>query len=226
MKKFFSIIIIFIVLSVMGVLGYGAYDYIEQKQSLKFTPIISPDSAVDTNQASSTPDNIISTVDVKNWKIYDNQELGYSIKYPGDLIVNYDTLSLILAFPKDKYFNWPLLDDVKLTLVSTSTCSLVTASSSEITVNDIKYKVSRSNDAAMGTVYKKDSYEIYGNNACYIITMDSKGTNGSGFYVDDPSLIKKYDNQHKLDLDKVMSVVYGILGSFEIKNIDSGTVES
>jgi hypothetical protein len=56
--------------------------------------------------------------------------------------------------------------------------------------------------------------------------MDSKGTNGAGFYVDDQSLIKKYDNQHKSDLDQVMSVIYGILGNFEIKNIDSGRVES
>jgi hypothetical protein len=224
MKKFFSILVIIIALTIAGIVGYGAYNYVQEKNSLKFTPIPSPD--IDLNQASSTPDIATSTVDISEWKIYDNQELGYSIKYPKDLIVNYDALSLILAFPKDKYFHWPLLDDVKLTLISTSTCSSDIASSSQITVNGIKYRFSKSDGAAMGTVYKENVYEINGNSVCYTITYNSKGTNGAGFYVDDPSLIKKYDNQHSLDNDEVIKIIYGILGSFKINTIEPGKVES
>ena len=228
MKKFFSILVIIIALSIIGIVSYASYSYLKEKQSLKFSPIIPSDSTIEqNNQASSTPSNVLnSTADVSKWKTYNNQELGYSIKYPEDLIVNYDALILILSFPKDKYFNWPLLDNVKLTLVASSTCSLDIASSSEITINNVKYKVLKSTDAAMGSVYKKDIYEIYGNNVCYVATLDSRGTNGAGFYVDDPFLIKKYDNQHKLDLDRVIDIIYGILGSFEIKNIDSGNIES
>ena len=227
MKKLFSILVVVVALSILGIVGYASYNYLKEKKSLKFSPIIPTDSTIEQNNQASTTSNIFnSTVDISKWKTYNNQELGYSVKHPEDLIVNYDALTLILAFPKDKYFHWPLLDDVKLTLVATSTCSINNASSSEITVNDIKYKVLKSDEAAMGSVYKKDVYEIYGNNVCYVITMDSKGTNGAGFYVDDPFLIKKYDNQNKLDSDNVMNIIYGILGSFEIKSIDSGSVES
>lgn len=227
MKKFFSISVVVVALSILGIVGYASYNYLQEKKSLKFSPIISSDSIIEQNNQASTTNNIFSsTADISKWKTYNNQELGYSVKYPEDLIVNYDALILILAFPKDKYFHWPLLDDVKLTLMATSTCSIDTASSSEITINDIKYKVLKSTDTAMGSVYKKDVYEIYGNNVCYVITTASKGTNGAGFYVDDPFLIKKYDNQNKLDSDNVMNIIYGILGSFEIKNIDSGNVES
>jgi hypothetical protein len=224
MKKFFSILVIIIALTIAGIVGYGAYNYVTEKNSLKFTPIPSPD--IDVKEDPVTVDNATSTVDVSKWKTYNNQELGYSIKYPEDLIVNYDALSLILAFPKDKYFHWPLLDDVKLTLVSTSTCASNIASSSMITINNIKYRLSKSDGAAMGTVYKEDVYEINGNNVCYKITYNSKGTNGAGFYVDDPSLIKKYDNQHSLDNDEVIKIIYGILGSFKINVIESGKVES
>jgi len=224
MKKFFSILVMVVALTIAGIVGYGAYKYIQEKNSLKFTPIPSP--KIDIKLASSTPDNVSSTVDVSKWKIYDDQELGYSIKYPEDLIVNYDALSMILAFPKDKYFHWPLLDDVKLTIISTSTCLSDMASSSQITINNIKYKFSKSDGAAMGTVYKKDIYEIDGNNVCYVITYDSRGTNGAGFYVDDPFLIKKYDNQHSLDNDEVINIIYGILGNFKINNIEPGKIES
>ena len=235
MKKFFSIFVIIVALTIAGIVGYGAYDYVQDKNSLKFTPIPLSDSTKDINEASSTQNFVTSTVDTSKWKVYDNQELGYSIKYPEDLIVNYDALSLILSFPKEKYFHWPLLDDVRLTLISTSTClsdiasssdqSLGLLSNSEITVNNIKYKVLKSNGAAMGTIYKKDFYEINGNNVCYTITMDSKGTNGASFYVDDSSLIKKYDNKHTVDTAQVTDVIYGILGSFEIKIIEAGRVE-
>jgi hypothetical protein len=43
MKKFFSILVTVIALTIAGVVSYGAYNYVKEKNSLKFTPIPSPD---------------------------------------------------------------------------------------------------------------------------------------------------------------------------------------
>jgi hypothetical protein len=73
------------------------------------------------DKASSNPAS--STVDTSLWQSYSNPELGFSVRYPGDLVVNTDTPnSLTLFVPKSHYFHWPLLDDTKITIVASSSC--------------------------------------------------------------------------------------------------------
>src|ERR1019366_5399835 len=58
-----------------------------------------------------------STIDTASWVPYTNNELGFSLQYPKDLIINTGTPgTLILAVPKDSYFHWPLLDDAKISI--------------------------------------------------------------------------------------------------------------
>lgn len=205
--------------------GYTSYDYIKEKNSLKFTPIVSETST--STPTASIVSIATSSVDTTKWKTYKNDELGYSLKYPEDLIINYDESKLIIAFPQKNYFHWPLLDDVRLTLIATSSCSSNNASTSEFTINDRLYKVeSDTVDMAMGTRWRETIYTISKDNICYKITVSIHGTNGAGFSVDDQSLIKKYDNQHDLDTSQVKATIWAILGSFEKITIPEGQLES
>lgn len=228
MAKFFQGLVLIVALAILGMVGYTSYNYIKEKNSLKFTPIV-------IDMATSTPSSTVvsfatSTVDTSKWKIYKNEELGYGVKYPDDLIINYDASKLFIVFPQKNYFHWPLLDDVKLTIIATSTCQSsgsTNASTSEITLNDRLYTLeSDASDAAMGTRWNETIYSIKGNGICYKIFVNSRGTNGAGFYVDDSSLVKKYDNQHSIDNSTVKAIIWGILGSFEIIKIPAGDIES
>ncbi len=225
MTKFFQGLVVIIALTILGIVGFSSYTYIKEKNSLKFTPIV-VETATSTPQ-SNTSSVATSSVDTSSWKVYKNDELGYSIKYPDDLIINYDELKLLVAFPQKNYFHWPLLDDVKLTLLATSTCQSINASSSQITINDRFYDIeSDTTDAAMGSRWRETVYKIKGDNVCYKIYVNARGTNGAGFYVDDQSLVKKYDNQHDIDTVNVNAIIWAILGSFEINKIPAGNIES
>ncbi len=226
MTKIFSAIVLIVALTILGIVGFTSYNYVKEKNSLKFTPI-QIDFA--TTTVSSSISIATSTEDTTNWKTYKNPELGYSVKYPDDLILNYDESILIIAFPKKNYFSWPLQDDVKLTVVATSSCltDLSLSTTSDIQINDRLYKIEKDSiDAGMGSRWHETVYSITGNNICYKITMNLKGTNGAGFYVDDKALIAKYDNQHSIDISKVSSIIWAILGTFEMNTISGGDIES
>ncbi len=226
MKTFFLSILILIVLAAFGFVGFYSYTYLSDKNSLQFTPLDSPNNSASSTdagniQASSTEASITSTIDVSAWKSYKSDELGLSIKYPADLIVNGGSNSVILAFPKTKYFHWPLQDDAKITITASSSCAIFQSGDNgeeietDLTVNNQKYSVKQSNDAAAGNVYNEIIYDqVKGVGLCYSLAFLDHGANGAGLYVDDASLIKKYDDQHTADLKAVMEVVYGILANF------------
>ena len=230
MKKFFSIVVIIFALAILGLVGYASYDYLQKKNSLQFTPIPTPEitpgldaNASTTDSVASTTDlTVISTVDISGWKTYKNQEFGYDIKYPKDLIVNYDSTKLILAFPKKNYFSWPLQDDVKLTVTASSTCasdlldvgSGIKPKKSLITIDGRDFTLNRVDDVAAGNRFLTATYEIRRNSLCYSFVYSSRGANGAGLYVDDPSLISKYDKDHVVNSGMVDAIVIGILSSF------------
>lgn len=225
MTRIFQGLVLIVALTILSIVGYSSYSYIKEKNSLKFTPIV-------VDMGTSTPSLktysvATSSVDTSSWKKYKNDELGYSIRYPEDMIINYDELKLLIAFPQKNYFHWPLLDDVKLTLLATSSCQTINASSSQVTINDRTYDIESDNtDAAMGSRWRETIYKINNDSICYKIYVSSRGTNGAGFYVDDQSLIKKYDNQHEIDAVNVDAIIRGILGSFELNQIPAGKIES
>jgi hypothetical protein len=236
MKKFFLTIFVLIILAIVGWASYVAYDYIQEKNSLQFALIPAPGAvgtSTDGLPVHASNDIIAtSTADTSSWKTYNNDELGYGLKYPGDLIVNEGGSSLILSFPKKTYFHWPLEDDAKITVVASSTCASASflsdygkVATSTLTVKDNRFFLSEVTDIGAGNIYNKSIYEIKGNGACYSLVYDSHGTNGSGFYVNDPTLIKKYDDQHSTDSVAVMDKIYGILSTFGIKSTPDGNLE-
>ncbi len=224
MKFFFSIVII-LLLVFLGFIGFEVYKYLDEKNSLQFSPIVL-DTASSTDLVSnSTSTSIVTKADISKWKMIDNSELGYSVKYPDNLIVNKDELSLILAFPKKAYFHWPLEDEFKVTITATSSCK--TDKLQKITINDKDlYLVSEIEDGAVGTITKEKTYEFDGNGSCYKIIVTSRGRNTASLYVDDPALIKKYDKQHEDEVRAVWDIINSIIYSFEIKEIPAGDIES
>jgi len=227
MKKFFLTVFVLIVLGIIGFAGYVSYNYLKEKNSLQFTPITLPSgNATSTDgllTASSTDEYATSTVDFSSWKSHSSQELGYSLKYPSDLIMNRDEFRLILAFPKKLYFSWPLEDSVKITVTASTTCASdnpetfgVKPKQSSITIENKKFVVNKIDDIAAGNRFDVISYEIKENSICYSLLYHSQGANGAGLYVDDPILIKKYDEEHAYNQKKVNDVIIGILSTLDI----------
>jgi hypothetical protein len=231
MKKFFLSFFAVIVIAIICIAGYISYDYLQKKNSLQFSPIPSPQNTV-TN-ATSTDSFATSTIDRTSWKYYENVELGYGLKYPEDLIVNFDEKTLILSFPVKTYFHWPLEDKVKITVTASSTCLSLgnndkygqSGSVSDLVVDAHKFTRTKISDVAAGNVYNTVTYEIMNNGFCYSLEYYSHGSNGAGLYVDNPDLIKKYDNQHKLDVDNVTNIIHGILESFDFVLTPDGDLE-
>lgn len=232
MRKFLLLVIGLVILAGLVKIGLVAYDYIEKKNSLRFEPIQTEDqNATSTDVATST--NIVEPkVDISKWKSYTNEEFGYGFKYPDNLILNKGDFDLFLAFPKDVYFHWPLLDNVRLSIIASSSCDRSKlleygnlSTTTKIIVSGKDYTMIKVDDIAAGTIFERIAYERMGNNICYSVLLESKGTNGAGFYVTDPVLVKKYDDQHKVDSEALLEIVYGILANFEIKSVPAGIDE-
>ncbi len=226
MKTFFGTIFVLVILGLIGLGGYYAYDYISKKNSLQFTPIESPDGlATSTDpgniQATSTDIVATSTVDTSMWKTYKNQELGFELKYPANLILNESDLLIVLAFPKDVYFHWPLLDNAKITVIASSSCARQSLDETDenptkLTIDGKLFSVRKDSGVAAGNIYGEIIYDSKTEqSSCYSLIYYSHGANGAGRYVDDPVMIKKYDSQHATDLESVKETVYGILASFK-----------
>ncbi len=173
-----------------------------------------------------------STISTSAWKTYTNNELGFSVKYPKDLVLNADFPgSLVLAVPKDKYFHWPLLDDTKVTITASSSCPAFMSgftpdNVASVQVGDIVYTRSESADVAAGNIYRELAYDMTRNGLCYRLSLFDHGANGAGLYVSGQALVSQYDAQHQADMDKLISVFMGIIQSFSIVETPDGTPES
>ena len=181
------------------------------------------------DSASSSPDYFgltdmsqldpaTSTIGTTLWTTYTDNELGYSIQYPKDLVINTGTPgTLIVAFPKDKYFHWPLLDDVKISVVASSTCpDVINAKLATVTANGYTFNRQEGGDVAAGNIYRELAYDMTSGSYCYHIDLLDHGSNGAGLYVGDQSLIARYDAQHQTDLEAVLSVFEGMVNSFKV----------
>ena len=186
-----------------------------------------PDAFGQNDQSAFLPAS--STIGTSNWKTYANNELGFSILYPQDFTVSTDNPgSLTLMVPKDRYFHWPLLDDVKITITASSTCPSILApaiSTSTTSDNSHIFNISKGSDVGAGNIYRELAYDTVNNNVCYHIYMLDHGTNGAGFYVSDQDLIDKYDSQHQNDLDSFLKIFVGMVDTFKIIETPNGNLE-
>ncbi|MDD5165643.1 MAG: hypothetical protein PHG25_03900, partial [Candidatus Pacebacteria bacterium] len=229
MRRLLIVSIIIVSLVIVGIIGFYFINNFTYTRHITLPPQLLASSSTDTlgqgqsfvkpevfgqkDSASLNPAS--STISTNAWKTYTNNELGFSVKYPKDLVLNADFPgSLILAVPKDKYFHWPLLDDTKITVTASSSCpSFVSGFAPDnvasVSVDDIVFVRSESADVAAGNVYRELAYDMMSNGLCYRLSLFDHGANGAGLYVSGQALVSQYDAQHQADIDKLVSVFMG-----------------
>jgi hypothetical protein len=242
-----TILIYCIAAVILAILGVAAYHFINTFTYTRHIDLPPQLLATSTDQSSSTQsmlhdpfgqtdpsrlDPASSTLSASGWKTYTNNEVGFSISYPSDLTVKPDPLgAFALIVPKDHYFHWPLLDDVTLSVVASSSCptlqgGLAPASSATLEDNGYTFVRQETSDVAAGNIYRELSYDMVNQGLCYHIDLLDHGANGAGLYVGDQALISRYEAQHQADLDGVVSMFMGVVDSFRIVETPAGTPEN
>jgi len=228
MKSLLKSIAVLIVVLIIALVVWLGYQYVNKKRTPLFTPI---DSSIPTGEQQATSTISLfgadvgttasSTLDTSSWKTYTHDTLGFQVSYPSDLILNGDQSSTILAFPKETYFSWPLLDDVKITIAASSTCpSLLndtTATSSSVELNGYTFARHISQDVAAGNRYVEILYTTTSQEGiCYSIYLFDHGSNGAGLYVDDQVFIKRYDDAHTTHMKTIIELFNAVVTKFRI----------
>lgn len=172
--------------------------------------------------AASIPYPTATTTPGDSWKKFTSKGGGYAFEYPSDLISSLDGQgALTLIVPKNTYFHWPLLDDVTMKVTSGLSCPALLAdpageATTTFTLNGIDWTRTVGDGVGAGNRYREVAYDTISGGTCYHIGFLDHGTNGAGFYVDDASLIKKYDAVHDADFARVIGVLNGMVASFRI----------
>ncbi len=234
-----KILIIALVFIILGAGAYMLISNISYTRHITLPPNMLAGSSTDADAAaalaaSSTSAGIFgltdpslaspasSTADVSSWKAYSNAASEYSLKFPADLSVNADTSgNLVLAFPKDHYFHWPLLDDAKVTITASSSCSSVISDvpgrqPEALVLNGYHFVRTEGGDVGAGNIYHELAYDTVSNGICYHIDLLDHGANGAGLYVGDQSLIASYDAVHKADLTAVLGIFNAMVNTFRL----------
>jgi len=237
-KRFFLTIIILALL--IGGLYFATRTLINSKrQGEQVSQTISEQiatSSTDQGGQEGSGENIpnSTTVVPSSWLTHSFSQQGsdrqssstmsFSITYPSDLVANNisnaSSSEIVLAFPKEKYFHWPLQDDARITITASSSCVDLTIpkspeiATSTFSLNGYSYSVMRGGDVGAGNLYHEVLYTTEVNNQCYSFSFFDHGSNGAGLYVDDQALIQRYDSQHSTDFSQAMSIFNAIIASF------------
>ncbi|MES2314387.1 MAG: hypothetical protein V4524_00405 [Patescibacteria group bacterium] len=238
MRRFLIFSIVCLVLVIIGMGGFYFIKNFTYTRHITLPPQLLASSSTDVvvgqdqsfvqpeafGQKDPTSLNPASTTVVMSaWKTYTNNELGFSVKYPKDLVVNTGVPgSLVLAAPKDKYFHWPLLDDAKITITVSTSCPTFVSEQApsnvaSVPVGDHTFTRGESADAAAGNIYRELAYDTMINGLCYRLSLFDHGANGAGLYVSGQALISQYEAQHQVDLDKLVGIFMGMIKSFSIE---------
>ena len=230
-RTLWPIIVVILILAIIAVSGYfmsrsGGPAQPSSQQPTNSTPEASttgPSQVSDDPSlrlAAMVPFPSATSTPGPDWKPFTNKASGYSFQYPGDLLQSIDgNGALTLIFPKNSYFHWPLLDDVTIKITSGLSCpELITESraSTTLMLNGTKWIRTVGFGVGAGNRYEEVAFDTVSGGTCYHVSMLDHGTNGAGFYVDDQSLIQKYDAIHDADLAHVIDDFNALVASFRI----------
>lgn len=221
-----------VIIFLLAVAALAVTGYLMSRKPASPAPSAVPDiSTASTTPAASAdaipfPDGS-SSADLSKWTQYKDPAKGYSLSYPSDLVRAIEPGgSISLTFPKNVYFHWPLLDDAKITIAVGPSCPAITAAGLggdpkpvSFSLNGQTWKRTVGSDVAAGNRYEEIAYDLSQNGICYHIGFLDHGANGSGLYVDDASLIRKYDAAHDTDLQTVILILNAITGTFKASGL-------
>ena len=182
---------------------------------------MSTGTPIDSNFQASPISLASSTIDDSSWQIYSHKSPDYSFRYPSDANISAKDSSVTVSFPKSDYFHWPLQDDSSVTITVSPICPNPvlsvppSASSSQVFAGSQLYEHDIFSDIAAGNVYSESIYKATMGNDCYDFEFYDHGANGAGLYVDDQSLVTKYNSQHDMDMANMTDIFSGIIYSFQ-----------
>ncbi len=227
------IAIFLIVIVVLAIAGYEFAANFSYTRHVTLPPNMlagsSTDAYASASASSTAPADILSTaspasstIDTSSWRTYSDPQSRYSIRYPGNVSVNVNANgNLVLAFPKDQYFHWPLLDDAVVTVTASSSCPKVqgppgVTAPTTLSVNGYEFTRIEGGDVAASNIYRELAYDTQGKNLCYHIDFLDHGANGATLYVGDQSLAAGYDATHAIDLSAVIGMFNAMVNTFRI----------
>ncbi len=220
------IIAVIVILVIVG-LYYWANYLVESKRAQEhvaqtISEQLAATSSEDVMQSTHVVKNLptATTTVPTSWKSHEYPDLALAVSYPNNLIVRREGDALVLAFPKDTYFHWPLLDDARITITATSTCaegSVPQLASTTFSMNGYSFMASQGNEGAAGNRYSEVIYSTEGQSRCYSFSLLDHGANGAGLYVSGQALIDKYDAQHDVDIASIGEVFNSVAYSFRIR---------
>jgi hypothetical protein len=224
---------ILIALVIIAAIAFAALWVHEQKTTAPLPPSLANESpatssapAPDMNDSLSARipfPSATSTGATSSWKSYSNPELGYSLKYPADLMRTVDGATLALSFPKNGYFTWPLLDDVTVRVTASSSCPTIEneglrgdESPASFSLNGREWKRSVGLGAAAGNRYEEVLYATTASGTCYSLYLLDHSAASAGLYVDDASLIARYDAVHADQQARILAIFNDMVASVRI----------
>ena len=186
-----------------------------------------------TENQVSTPYAQVNTSNTSSWPTYINDELGFQIKYPSDLIVDTsDPTTFKVTFPKT-YFSTQMIDTDIVSISVNATCTPVVsfsdkgdASSTNVFINGINFVKNTQYDMGAGSHTATSIYDTNNVGSCYRITFQSHGPNDAGVYVGDPATIAAMDAAHVADAAHISNVVNMMLKTFAFATTPNGENEA
>lgn len=169
-----------------------------------------------------------TTTAPSSWRVRSYSDIGLSIAYPDNIIARREGRKLILNLPRDVYFHWPLLDEVRITISASSTCAEMETPANEtfatttFSLNGYSFTAKQGDDVAAGNkfhevIYMTEAIPEGMDPQCFTFDLFDRGANGAGLYVSDGALIDKYNNQHEVDFLAVNNVFNQIVESFRVR---------
>lgn len=191
-------------------------------------------SSVQTAQGDVAGKVATTSIDTRNWANYTNYELGFSINYPRDLIVDAGSQqnTITFSFPSS-YYTSVMRDAVRVSVAVNATCTPVQlytdraeSDGDVVMINGIRFAQDSQHGIGAGTYDDIKTYDANQNGACYRITFSSHGGNSAGALTSDRAKIASIDAAHGHDQARVNSIVYAMLQSFNFATTGTGEDEA
>jgi len=232
-----SIVLAAVIIGAIIVLvaGYYFYGKSHGTQSFPVVPAPSPmatSTAVVVVASSTEQAPQGAAVDTSTWETYLNFEVGFSIKYPKNLLLDSSDSSIFkVTFPKATYFSTVYSDDVVVSVVTGVTCQPIIYSghgegAENIVINGINFLRNRTEDVAAGNLYNDVTYDTMRNGVCYRILFHDHRANGAGLYESDPAKIAALTTARDAEFAHVSTIVSAMLSSFIFVNTPNGQDET
>lgn len=81
-------LLIILIVVVLAGIGFFGWNYLQSKKVETVTPVATAPVVTPKVSVKVTPSVSPSVVSTADWKTYENKDLGFSLKYPADFLIN------------------------------------------------------------------------------------------------------------------------------------------